>query len=362
MALRRSRKRRSPCRYGRKKSLRQGCKSRPGPKRKSPRRVRRSRRKSPRRVRRSRRKSPRRSRRKSPRRVRRYNFAYKMEEADICSICQEIPTDPVTTPCGHTFCKACLNRWIQQKCPDPNDIKCPMCRRVIDIGWRNDNNLRCVIENELPSLEEIRDPAFRNAWLRRAGRQPRQYGRSGRQQSIDERRRETRQPEEGWSARSIAYAEENGMLPLLRAPPTRFYPVINSAWRTAENYESPFSDEPQGPVRWSKEIFAQLLNERGYTREQQVRVIQDLAATESTYIDSRTHLWNVMPGEIRLVQMALVAVDLALGKDTHACGVSALLSALCRWDNDERGEGGVAVRDDERLLGISVSQFSHLVA
>ena len=57
MPLRRSRKRRSRCRYGRKKSLRQGCKSRPGPKRRSksktPRRVRRSRRKSPRRVRRS---------------------------------------------------------------------------------------------------------------------------------------------------------------------------------------------------------------------------------------------------------------------------------------------------------------------
>ena len=159
MPLRRSRKRRSPCRYGRKKSLRQGCKSRPGPKRKSPRRVRRSRRKSPRRVRRSRRKSPRRvrrsrrksprrSRRKSPRRVRRYNFAYKMEQANICSICRETPTDVVTTPCGHTFCKACLHRWIQQKCPDPNNITCPMCRTVLDIGWRNDNNLRCVIENE----------------------------------------------------------------------------------------------------------------------------------------------------------------------------------------------------------------------
>ena len=67
MVLRKSRKRRSksPCRYGRKKSMRKGCKSRPGPKRKS---VRRSRRKS---MRRSRRKSMRRSRRKSVRRSRR---------------------------------------------------------------------------------------------------------------------------------------------------------------------------------------------------------------------------------------------------------------------------------------------------
>jgi len=86
MPLRRSRKRRSrsPCRYGRKKSLRRGCKSRPGPKRrsrkKSPRRVRRSRKKSPRRVRRSRKKSPRRvrrSRKKSPRR-----FRYRMNQQE----------------------------------------------------------------------------------------------------------------------------------------------------------------------------------------------------------------------------------------------------------------------------------------
>ena len=66
MPLRRSRKRRSRCRYGRKKSVKRGYKSRPGPKRKSRkksrRKVRRSRKKSPRRVQRSRKKSPRRFR------------------------------------------------------------------------------------------------------------------------------------------------------------------------------------------------------------------------------------------------------------------------------------------------------------
>ena len=117
MPLRKSRKikSRSPCRYGRKKSLRRGCKSRPGPKRKSriksrkksarrirrsrkksarrirrsrkksPRKIRRSRKKSPRRVRRSRKKSPRRSRKKSPRRSRRRyrkRYNYNMESQD----------------------------------------------------------------------------------------------------------------------------------------------------------------------------------------------------------------------------------------------------------------------------------------
>ena len=62
MPVRKSRKRRSrsPCRYGRKKSVRRGCKKRSGPKRKSRRRSRK---------RRSRRKSRKRSRRK---------YGYKM--------------------------------------------------------------------------------------------------------------------------------------------------------------------------------------------------------------------------------------------------------------------------------------------
>uniref|UniRef100_A0AAZ3QMP7 RING-type domain-containing protein n=1 Tax=Oncorhynchus tshawytscha TaxID=74940 RepID=A0AAZ3QMP7_ONCTS len=31
------------------------------------------------------------------------------EEQFLCSICLNVFTDPVTTPCGHTFCKACIS-------------------------------------------------------------------------------------------------------------------------------------------------------------------------------------------------------------------------------------------------------------
>ena len=30
--------------------------------------------------------------------------------------------EPVTTPCGHVFCRDCLRRWLDHNC------KCPMCR------------------------------------------------------------------------------------------------------------------------------------------------------------------------------------------------------------------------------------------
>ena len=41
----------------------------------------------------------------------------------MCSICLELFEDPVTTPCGHTFCKGCLERNMAL-----NDLVCPLCK------------------------------------------------------------------------------------------------------------------------------------------------------------------------------------------------------------------------------------------
>lgn len=43
-----------------------------------------------------------------------------------CSICQQVFTDPVTTPCGHNFCQACIERvW------DGGDVcQCPACNKT----------------------------------------------------------------------------------------------------------------------------------------------------------------------------------------------------------------------------------------
>uniref|UniRef100_A0A672LKX5 E3 ubiquitin-protein ligase TRIM39-like n=1 Tax=Sinocyclocheilus grahami TaxID=75366 RepID=A0A672LKX5_SINGR len=43
-----------------------------------------------------------------------------------CSICLDVFTDPVTTPCGHNFCKICLN-----KCWDNSQTcSCPYCKET----------------------------------------------------------------------------------------------------------------------------------------------------------------------------------------------------------------------------------------
>ncbi|XP_051718493.1 E3 ubiquitin-protein ligase TRIM39-like [Ctenopharyngodon idella] len=43
-----------------------------------------------------------------------------------CSICLDVFTDPVSTPCGHNFCKSCLNQcW-----DNSHTYKCPLCKET----------------------------------------------------------------------------------------------------------------------------------------------------------------------------------------------------------------------------------------
>lgn len=49
-----------------------------------------------------------------------------MDPADVeCSLCMRLFLEPVTTPCGHTFCLQCLER-----CLDHNP-KCPLCKEEL---------------------------------------------------------------------------------------------------------------------------------------------------------------------------------------------------------------------------------------
>ncbi|XP_051718495.1 E3 ubiquitin-protein ligase TRIM39-like [Ctenopharyngodon idella] len=43
-----------------------------------------------------------------------------------CSICLDVFTDPVSTPCGHNFCKSCLNQcW-----DNSHTYSCPLCKET----------------------------------------------------------------------------------------------------------------------------------------------------------------------------------------------------------------------------------------
>nr|XP_024655568.1 E3 ubiquitin-protein ligase TRIM21-like [Maylandia zebra] len=50
----------------------------------------------------------------------------RSEDQFLCSICLDVFTDPVSTPCGHNFCKTCISQhWdMSQSC------QCPMCKET----------------------------------------------------------------------------------------------------------------------------------------------------------------------------------------------------------------------------------------
>ncbi|KAI4789069.1 hypothetical protein KUCAC02_035463 [Chaenocephalus aceratus] len=51
------------------------------------------------------------------------------EDQCLCSICLDVFTDPVSTPCGHNFCKACISQHWDRNVPS----QCPNCKKVFNI-------------------------------------------------------------------------------------------------------------------------------------------------------------------------------------------------------------------------------------
>uniref|UniRef100_A0A8C9XSW4 Uncharacterized protein n=1 Tax=Sander lucioperca TaxID=283035 RepID=A0A8C9XSW4_SANLU len=51
------------------------------------------------------------------------------EDQFLCSICLDVFTDPVSTPCGHNFCKKCItDHWnISDRLSKPGEVPCDVC-------------------------------------------------------------------------------------------------------------------------------------------------------------------------------------------------------------------------------------------
>ena len=52
-----------------------------------------------------------------------------------CKLCYSLLFQPITTTCGHTFCRECLERCLDHR------VECPCCRTALDQYSRGDSNM-----------------------------------------------------------------------------------------------------------------------------------------------------------------------------------------------------------------------------
>mmetsp|Transcript_28608 Transcript_28608/g.66277 ORF Transcript_28608/g.66277 Transcript_28608/m.66277 type:complete len:573 (+) Transcript_28608:87-1805(+) len=62
-----------------------------------------------------------------------------------CSLCQKVYLDPVTTPCGHTFCQRCLSAALAASSPKS---VCPSCGVTVVAGQSVNILLRSLLEQQ----------------------------------------------------------------------------------------------------------------------------------------------------------------------------------------------------------------------
>ncbi|XP_017265347.1 nuclear factor 7, ovary-like [Kryptolebias marmoratus] len=70
--------------------------------------------------------------------------SFLSEEQLTCSICLEVYTEPVSTPCGHNFCKTCITKhWAAKE-----QHQCPLCNDKFGKGLKLSVNteLRDIVE------------------------------------------------------------------------------------------------------------------------------------------------------------------------------------------------------------------------
>ncbi|XP_030018107.1 E3 ubiquitin-protein ligase TRIM21-like [Sphaeramia orbicularis] len=80
-----------------------------------------------------------------------------VEQHLACSICTDTFKDPVTTPCGHSFCKECLDR-----CFKLNDSACPLCKSYLSRAPDVNIVLRNVVE-QVKKTPKNNEDAFTGA-------------------------------------------------------------------------------------------------------------------------------------------------------------------------------------------------------
>lgn len=93
---------------------------------------------------------------------------------DVCPICYDNYREPKGLPCFHTFCKECLQKYINNKTPGDLHFNCPVCRkRTVPSGgtnihisqWANSFPTNNYVLNQYREISQKLCPAHNNELL-----------------------------------------------------------------------------------------------------------------------------------------------------------------------------------------------------
>ncbi|XP_041635340.1 E3 ubiquitin-protein ligase TRIM39-like [Cheilinus undulatus] len=82
----------------------------------------------------------------------------QLEKHVTCTICMDLFRDPVTTACGHSFCKKCLSCNFQY-----NDMMCPLCKTPLSRHPDVNIVLRDIVEEIKKKTPEKDDDEYTGA-------------------------------------------------------------------------------------------------------------------------------------------------------------------------------------------------------
>ncbi|XP_029931566.1 uncharacterized protein LOC115376214 [Myripristis murdjan] len=85
------------------------------------------------------------------------DVAVSVDQHLTCSICLDVFDEPVTTPCGHSFCKSCLNRNLVL-----NDLMCPLCKQHLRKAPEVNIVLRNIVQ-QLGKTQKKQDNEYTGA-------------------------------------------------------------------------------------------------------------------------------------------------------------------------------------------------------
>ncbi|XP_039892353.1 protein NLRC3-like isoform X2 [Simochromis diagramma] len=91
----------------------------------------------------------------SQRRKRKRSGVCEEEQPSCCALCQDVLKDPVSTSCGHWFCRQCISSYWDQSAPS-GDSSCPQCgeRSRSRAGLQTASQSSCV---QNVGLQEVLD-------------------------------------------------------------------------------------------------------------------------------------------------------------------------------------------------------------